>query len=220
MYLSRVAIDEQNRQKIRDLSHLGAYHNWVEQSFPAEITASERSRHLWRIDRLKGQDFLLVLSQDKPNIIGLSEYGIEGTAEVKEYDSFLARLKKSELLRFRLTANPTYSVSLPGQRGKVYAHVTVAQQMQWLIGKANANGFELVPNAPIADESPTLAFDITQRDRPILRRKKGRTVHLSRVTYEGLLKITDLPRFHSALVHGIGREKAFGMGLMTVIPVE
>jgi CRISPR system Cascade subunit CasE len=37
MYLSRVEIDTDNRQKIKDLSHLGAYHNWVERSFPAEM---------------------------------------------------------------------------------------------------------------------------------------------------------------------------------------
>lgn len=51
MYLSRVEIDTNNRYKIKDLSHLGAYHNWVEQSFPEEIDSSQRNRHLWRIDR-------------------------------------------------------------------------------------------------------------------------------------------------------------------------
>ena len=29
MYISRVEIDDRNRRKINDLSHLGAYHNWV-----------------------------------------------------------------------------------------------------------------------------------------------------------------------------------------------
>lgn len=33
MYLSRVEIDTNDRQKISDLTHLGSYHNWVEQSF-------------------------------------------------------------------------------------------------------------------------------------------------------------------------------------------
>ena len=36
MYLSRVEVDYLNRQKTKDLSHLGAYHNWVEQSFPGD----------------------------------------------------------------------------------------------------------------------------------------------------------------------------------------
>lgn len=46
MYLSRVEIDRDNRYKTRDLTHLGAYHNWVEQSFPEEIENNQRGRHL------------------------------------------------------------------------------------------------------------------------------------------------------------------------------
>jgi len=50
MYLSRVEIDRENRRKIRDLTHLGAYHSWVEDSFVGQISMLERSRKLWRID--------------------------------------------------------------------------------------------------------------------------------------------------------------------------
>ena len=50
MYLSRVEIDFANRKKIKDLSHLGAYHSWVEESFPWEIAKGCRLRHLWRVD--------------------------------------------------------------------------------------------------------------------------------------------------------------------------
>ena len=50
MYISRVEIDSENRRKIKDLTHLGAFHNWVEQSFPDEFDKEIRSRKLWRID--------------------------------------------------------------------------------------------------------------------------------------------------------------------------
>ena len=46
MYLSRVAIDSQNRKKIKDLTHLEAHHNWVESWFPEEFEAGVRSRKL------------------------------------------------------------------------------------------------------------------------------------------------------------------------------
>ena len=68
MYLSRVEIDTLNRRKVSKLTHLGAYHDWVEKSFPLEIAAGERFRHLWRIDQLKGKSYLLVLSADKPDL--------------------------------------------------------------------------------------------------------------------------------------------------------
>ena len=37
MYISRVEIDRYNRRKVRDLTHVGAYHAWVEESFPSEL---------------------------------------------------------------------------------------------------------------------------------------------------------------------------------------
>ena len=67
MYLSRVEIDIKNRKKIRNLTHLGAYHDWVERSFPEEIKASYRSRKLWRIDKLDGKLYLLILSECRPD---------------------------------------------------------------------------------------------------------------------------------------------------------
>lgn len=88
MYLSRVEIDRNNRQKIKDLTHLGAYHNWVEQSFPDELKQEIRTRKLWRVDRLDGKDYLLIVSSSIPDLKGLERYGVEGSAASKNYDRF------------------------------------------------------------------------------------------------------------------------------------
>lgn len=37
------------------------------------------------------------------------------------------------------------------------------------------------------------------------------------VTYEGILQVTDAELFRKALTDGIGREKAYGMGMLTVV---
>ena len=71
MYLSRVEIDVLDRRKIRDLTHLGAYHNWVETSFPDEISQDIRSRKLWRIDKINDHLYLLVVSEGKPDLNGV-----------------------------------------------------------------------------------------------------------------------------------------------------
>lgn len=215
MYLSRVEIDTNNRQKIKDLSHLGAYHNWVEQSFPAEISNSQRNRHLWRIDVLAGKQYLLVLSQEKPDLKRLETYGVKETAVAKSYDKFLNNLVNDELLRFRLTANPTHKVTQPGaKQGKVYPHVSIAQQQQWLLDRQKNLGFNIVKSKSSYD------YDIrlVNRSWPVLYHKQHK-IRLCQVSYEGLLKISDLEKFKYALTHGIGREKAYGMGLMTVIPI-
>ena len=44
-------------------------------------------------------------------------------------------------------------------------------------------------------------------------------VKLNKVVYEGKLKIKDREKFIKVLKEGIGREKAYGFGMMTVIPV-
>lgn len=217
MYLSRVAVDTNNRQKISDLTHLGAYHNWVEQSFPNSANDRSRPRHLWRLDTLNGQQYLLVLSETPPDTSLLERYGIPDSAQVKSYDHLLDAVAPHARFRFRLTANPTHSVPQPDGRGTVYAHVTVAQQLQWLIDRAEKNGFHILPQPTDPD---ALAVDIVSRDRPILRHTHTKTVKLSRVSFEGMLEVTNVEMFKHLLIAGIGRERAYGMGLMTVIPLE
>jgi len=221
MYLSRVEIDSKNRAKTKDLTHLGAYHNWVEQSFPEEVAMKQRSRHLWRIDQLAGKRYLLILSENKPDVMALERYGVSGTAMVKSYDHLLDSIQEGQVLQFRLTANPSYRAKTVGaKQGRVVPHITVAQQRLWLADRAEKSGFQLIKQSVVgeADDKTTLAFDIVSRDWPVLHRKAGHGPRLSRVTFEGLLRVSDVAEFKQTLTQGIGREKAFGMGLMTVIP--
>lgn len=209
MYLSRVEIDIQNRQKIRDLSHLGAFHNWIEQSFPDEINKKIRTRKLWRIDKLNGRYYLLLVSPSKPNLNLLERYGILGSAETKPYSTFLHTLKEGMRLRFRVTLNPVISVKEgEGRRGRVKPHVTFEHQIRFLLERDERNGFSLNPND----------FSITERSYVPFRKAHNKTIQLSKVTYEGILTITNKERFIKTLTEGFGKKKAYGFGLMTVIP--
>lgn len=215
MYLSRVEIDLKNRRKTYDLSHLGAYHNWVESCFPRYQDENNRPRNLWRIDVLNGRSYLLLLSTQKPNLEELSKYGVSGTAVTKEYDDFLNKLYLGEILRFCLTANPSRKISVPGQRqGRIMPHITIAQQKKWFLDRTDVNGFKV-----LEDQENYPQFDIVNREWKLLRHKGSGTARLSCVTFEGVLKITDLEKFKKAMIKGIGREKAYGMGLLTVIPM-
>lgn len=221
MYLSRIEIDTHNRQKMKDLTVLSAYHNWVEQSFPDERKAS--SRHLWRVDHLNGKDYLLILSKVQPDHQKMAMYGVPGTAITKDYNQLLNDIHDGQQLRFRVTANPTYSVSLdPHVRGKLYPYVTIDQQKHWLLSKMDTNGFEILRKAPGLDPDNvnSWAFDTVKRSHPFLSHKKNRHVHISSVSFEGLLTVKNANLFKQLLVNGLGREKAFGMGLMTVIPLS
>ena len=127
--------------------------------------------------------------------------------EERDYDPLLARVATGSRWRFRLTANPTVSKSRPGERGKVLAHITPHYQKQWLMEQGGKRGFSLREEEFEVVSSHWLRFD-----------KKGRcAVTLLSVTFEGALTVTDETLFRAALTKGIGRGKAYGMGLLTLM---
>lgn len=211
MYLSRVELDESRRQTMRALAVPQKLHGAVEAAFPGE-----RRRRLWRLDRLRGKLYLLLLSEDQPELSGIAEqFGpVSGTkpAETRNYDVVLQRIVPGSVWQFRLTANPTKSCATkgqPGTRGKVLAHCTVEYQKQWLLERAEKHGFRLLPDDFTVTNSRWLHF--------AKGNAQGRPVSLLAVTYEGVLQVTDTERFTELLTHGMGRGKAYGMGLMTII---
>lgn len=210
MYLSRVKIDTHNRKKVKDLNHLGAFHHWVEESFPEEVKNDERSRKLWRIDSLQGNQYLLLVSPEKPDLEQLETYGVTGSAESKDYSPLLNNLEEGNRLRFRVKLNPVKSLSsgkASGKRGRVIPLVTGDQQREFLIDRSSQRGFTVKE-----DE-----FTIVNKGFELLKRK-GKELKVVSATYEGMLYITDPDQFKETLISGFGKKKAYGFGLLTVLP--
>lgn len=193
------------------LANPSILHGAVENSF-----TGERKRNLWRIDLVNEKHFILVVSEEKPDYAVLCEkFGFvnhEKKWETKEYSTLVSKLEVGEIWNFRLKANPTRSSFTEKQgkngRGKVYAHVTLDQQKEWLLKKARDHGFETYDND----------FDIinTQWYRFSKHSNPRHRITLQTTTFEGRLTITDSDRFIEALKSGIGRGKAYGCGLITI----
>ncbi|MBF0716171.1 type I-E CRISPR-associated protein Cas6/Cse3/CasE [Gemelliphila palaticanis] len=206
MYLSRVEINTENRQIMRELNNVGAYHNWVERSFPEEIENGIRTRKLWRVDKLGDKKYLLLLSESKPNIELLEQYGVKQTGATKNYINFINQLKTGDKLKFRLVANPTISKFEGSKvRGKVVPCNSEESQIQYLLKKSVHHGFSLLENEFYILENSSETY------------KKGK-VELKKVTYEGYLTIENIDIFRETLLRGIGRKKAYGFGMLTVLP--
>ena len=213
MFISRVEIDFNNRQRMRELSHLGAYHNWVEEMFPEEIVAGKRTRKLWRIDSLNERKYLLVISETVPNPTIMEKYGVEKSAQIKSYTGVIERVKKDQAFRFKVTLNPVVARSSgkeSGKRGKIYPHVTETQQISFFMERTEKNGFVVVE-----DE-----VSITEAGDYWLRHKNNKASPIRKVTYEGRLTVVDETKFKAMLTRGLGKKKAYGCGMMTIIPVE
>ena len=52
------------------------------------------------------------------------------------------------------------------------------------------------------------------------KKEAGNRISFISVTYEGILTVTDKELFVKALTEGIGREKAYGMGMLTVMRLQ
>jgi CRISPR system Cascade subunit CasE len=188
-------------------------HGAVEACFPNSPKGDERK--LWRVDRLDEVLYLLLLSRNKPDFTSFAEQfcASEQQDEIKPYDNLLGRVQAEQMWRFRLQANPVHSVKNAKNtpdRGKVYAHVAVEHQQNWLRKKAPLCGFAIVK-----DEKDQELFDVIQSEHLRFKRQ-NENVTLGIATFEGVLRVTEEEKFVKALTEGIGRAKAYGCGLLTI----
>ena len=210
MYLTRMELVMSKRDTRKALLSPSLFHGTIESSFPGK-----RERRLWRVDELQGKYYLLLLSEQSPDLShAANQFGMEGNGEpwqTKSYDALLDRIQNGSAWQFRLTANPTKSIKSPeaGKRGTVCAHITPEYQLKWLLDRCGDHGFSISPEEVAVIQSQWRRFyKGDQRKKP---------VSLLSVTFEGILTVTDAVRFRQALTEGIGRGKAFGLGLLTVI---
>ena len=206
MFLSRISLNLYNRSTMKALNSPSIFHGAIENSF-----VGERKRNLWRIDRLQNNYYILILSETIPDFSAFCTQFEPNSVETKSYDKLLEKIKYGDKWHFRITANPTKAVKKYAQnnhnRGKILPHITIEFQKKWLIEKSLKNGFLLSDNS----------FDVVQNSWKHFYKKGSRRVSILSVTYEGVLTISNEELFKKALVMGIGRGKAYGMGLMTII---
>lgn len=207
MYLSRIKLNTSLRKTMQAMAAPNIFHGAVESA-----ETGERTRKLWRTDTLRSEHYLLILSENMIDLASVAEqFGYDGEYECKSYDGLLARLTNGSKWHFRLTANPTIQFADRNSekgRGKVAAHITPKFQEKWLCEKAEKNGFSLTDGEYLVTSSRWYMFKKNRDDK--------NRVKLLSVTFEGLLTVTDADAFRNALVNGIGREKAYGMGLLTI----
>lgn len=209
MYLSRVEVNMKNRALLQGLAVPHFLHAAIESCFKGP-----RQRNLWRLDNIGEKYYLLIISQEETDFSPLKEkYGFDDGEPVEQtvsLNKLFEKLDTGQKWRFRLCANPTKSKKIEGSRarGKVYA-VKPSEVKQWLIDRANRNGFSVSMDS----------FDVLTSGWKYFykgNKSKNMRVSLYTVTYEGILEITDVGLFKEVLTKGIGRGKAYGCGMLTI----
>ena len=81
MYLSRVQLNVNLRETMKALASPSKFHGAVESSFPGV-----KKRRLWRLDTLSGQQYILILSEDIPDLNNIASQNVYvGNYETKDY---------------------------------------------------------------------------------------------------------------------------------------
>ena len=209
MYLTQMHLDVTSRKTLAALSSPAKLHGAVEAAFPGP-----RERTLWRVDSRGGERYLLLLSENEPDLtLAAEQFAPPGERwQTISYEPLLRRIQPGSRWRFRLCANPVYNAPAgPGQRGRVCAHSTTEHQLRWLMGQSEKHGFSLRE-----DE-----FTVTGvKWHRFKKNGTGKPVTFLTVTYDGILTVSDTEAFRQALCGGIGRGKAYGAGLMTLMRAE
>ncbi|WP_066587079.1 type I-E CRISPR-associated protein Cas6/Cse3/CasE [Corynebacterium provencense] len=215
MYLSRMYLNPQRRHCRALLANPEMMHAAVLSSFPPGTdAASDDGRVLWSIDRSGEKTALWMLSPAVPSFEHLQEqagWSQQQTWETRDYSRLTGQLMKGQQYAFRLVANPVHIVTEGGVK-KRRVHQKPEYQLQWLLDRQEAMG------ARFLGEEDAVAATVTGSEHLVFDRK-GRKVTLVRVSYQGLLEVTDRDLLEKTLTSGIGKAKAYGCGLLTLAKV-
>ncbi len=85
-----------------------------------------------------------------------------------------------------------------------------AEIAQWFTEKANRHlGFEVIAHS----------LDVLKVEVDVFSGKEGRVITLGKAHLQGHLQVTDRDLFIQAFSRGVGRGRAFGCGLLQLVPV-
>jgi CRISPR system Cascade subunit CasE len=210
MFLSRVLIDPYDRGSWYVLSTPQRLHAAVVRAFSQDLHGDLGGgpRALWRVDEdPTGRTVLLLASPYEPDLGSLvKQLGPDAaqSARTKDYAPLLDKIDEGQQWRFRLTANPvSHYRAAADQRTKRYPAGSDAKRVQWLTGQGDRCGFA------VRDVTAT-------RPNGVWFEHQGGAIRFEQVRFDGHLVVTDPDALRTAMVRGIGPQKAHGCGLLTI----
>lgn len=240
MYLSCLHFDLTRRDVRRVVTDCRAMHCTLLRAFPTlpdEPSARAACGLLFRAETAPDERSVAVLAQSvtQPDWTRVPEYRHD---PVKPLDSYWDDLlTPGRTLAFRLRANPTKQAVIPKEGGgpftpdKRRALLSDADRMAWLGRKAEMGGFALVTVAVVRrDRAGAVMGQEVVPDVRIIPDDWTRwqphggdnrqPLTFGAAIFEGRLVVRDPALLRATLTNGVGRGKAFGFGLLSVMPVR
>ncbi len=227
MFLHRIYLDLRCKEARRDLADPYELHSTLCRAFTEADKKCPQGEFLWRLESgsdAPAEPCVLVQSRSIPD---WSRIGVKGWfREFPEPPIDLEiKLKLNSLtigqhFRFRLRANPCVT-----KNGKRLGLLQLIDQEKWIERKGLEQcGFALPKLASFFEDNTQSRVDvmITQQQMLHGQRHSGieKGIHVFSVLYDGVLKVTDPEKFHSAIENGLGHGKTMGLGMLSVAPAR
>lgn len=207
MFISKTIINPYRSDARMMLSDPQKLHAAVMRAF-SEQTLEETNQHgrpLWRLDESGRDPVLYITSPAKPDLQHIVEQigraNDTNGSIIKDYSTIVNSIENKKQYRFKLKANPTSTVN-----NKIVSHITDHFLREWLLKKSTNNGF-YVENSN---------FKITAKGEMSFKHDVGKRITLSHATYEGLLQVNDIDEFQRSVRFGVGKGKAYGLGMLSL----
>lgn len=201
-YLTQALVDHD--MAVRQL-HLHDVYDWHQFVWRAFSDNDDKTRRfLTRLDRRRDGFRLLVLSVDKPTC----PKAADRAGCVWQTRAISPEFFEFRRFRFQLRANPTKRDNATRKRVPLR---TEGELLTWMDRKAEQSGFAVDVDELRVNQEGREWFRIASR--------KMTGFHHA-VDFAGVLSVTDLTRFLIAFNRGIGSAKAFGFGMLTLLPIS
>jgi len=207
-WLTQIIPDERRADVRRDLADVECLHKRIMRLVPDELGADARNLAglLFRVERRRDGTRLLVQSQLEPNT-GRLPPGY-GQAEVRKLGPFLEALTAGAAVHYRLTANPSKRAGrTAGQKAGKIVPLRGADADAWWAARAPRCGLALrtLTGTPLDD---------------VTGDRDGRRIRHALTRFDGLATVTDPDALRHAVLHGIGRARSYGAGLLSLAPLR
>lgn len=214
--LTRFVIPPDSRPARPALASPHVLHATVLRAFaPEQHERFDTGRVLWRLDPSSTGHRLYIVSPEQPDLAHLRRElgGGDDASAAFDYASVLESLRPATEWRFRLRVNPTKAVRQPEGPSKRFGIVKESEQIEWLIARSPELGFRVPLNRLDLPEV------IVRRSAMVDFRREKAKVTLATALFDGILVVEDVERLRHTLLHGVGRAKGYGNGLLTLAPV-
>ncbi|MFJ6452273.1 type I-E CRISPR-associated protein Cas6/Cse3/CasE [Streptomyces hydrogenans] len=223
-YLTRIQINPRNHDAARDLTDIQNLHRRAMSLIPDQLGSTETRQAaglLYRLERTPRAHTLLLQSHAPLDLDALP-VGYALATDDRDLTRLLHWLTPGRAIRYRIDAQPHRSLPRPtndrdaeGRRKRgTKIHIFGDDATAWWHRKATQAG--LTTNDVLTTQQP----DITGwKDDPRETGKRIR-IHGKRTRFEGTATITDPDALRTAILHGVGRNRAYGAGLLSIAPLN